>query len=524
MSKGRVKRMRVRDILGTGVVIAAFCLPGLLSADSGVLPPLKVAVIRGFGSAGMPKYGSAVPEELKLTADEVKARAERQWAEAKEIGYVPRLAEFKAGHSFGTFVGKFWNSDRWCLGLMPNGKRGVDLENVPGYFPKLSKMCVSNDRLVDEKVANWVKAGKPACLSCGENDGLLGYCRCEKCRALDADLPGERFIRHKSDRYVDFWNRVCEKARAIRPDVKVTVHLYSVLRHPPRKAKIRYPDNLMCSYVPSLQDADPCGDIRRWKAAGLKNFYTRPNWLCAYSPFPLGLSRKIYDLHRGLFALGSIGMDEDCVSGNPAIGLEICTLEHLCADPNVSFEKIEDWWYGRFGAARATVEAYNRQVVSRCDREWPKFLRWLQEMDIAFLDDGGIPRFVNRLHTVEELESDCAILDRFDASGLTGEAAWRFAALKDNARHAVLTKRMLISQNAADKAALAAFRKAHRLTLGLPWKRVYAGIEKDLWGGGPELQLRRPEWSHEAGAEWFEEGLRPGTPGRKDPPWLGLLR
>ena len=91
--------MRVRDILGTGVVIAAFCLPGLLSADSGVLPPLKVAVIRGFGSAGMPKYGSAVPEELKLTADEVKARAERQWAEAKEIGYVPRLAEFKAGHN-----------------------------------------------------------------------------------------------------------------------------------------------------------------------------------------------------------------------------------------------------------------------------------------------------------------------------------------------------------------------------------------------------------------------------------------
>ena len=453
----------------------------VLQAQVDTLPPLEIAEIRKLGSVGTPKYDKLVPEGLRLSKADLETVAARQRAEAEEIGYVPRITPFKAGHSFGGILDRYWKTDRTLFGLMPSGVRGVEMKGSPAWFRNLSKMCVSNERLVDEKIAEWVKAGKPECLRCGENDGLLGYCRCEKCRALDADLPGERFVHHKSDRYVDFWNRIAEKARALRPDVKVTVHLYSVLRHPPRKAKVKYPDNMMCSYVPSLHDADPVADIRAWKAAGLKNFFTRPNWLCTRSVLPMGLERRLYDVHRGLFAAGSKGMDEDPTPGNPAIGFEICMLEHLCADPNVPFEKIEDYWCGRFGAAKETVRDYYRTVRARCDREWPKYLKRLRDLDIEFLDDGHFCRTVHELHTVAELEADLAILERFDASRLTGEAARQFADLKTCARHYVITKKTLVSKSPADKAALTDFRIANRAALGTGWNLVYTKGEVDLW-------------------------------------------
>ena len=454
----------------------------LLASTGYALPPLEIAEIRKLGAVGQQKTDEHMPKGLVQPKEELEAIAARQRQEAKEIGYVPRVTPFKAGHSFGKFIKRYWDTDRSMFGLTPSGVRGVELEDAPVWIKNASKMCVSNERVVDEKIADWVKAGKPECLACGENDGLLGYCRCEKCRALDADLPGERFVHHKSDRYVDFWNRIAEKARALRPDVKVTVHLYSVLRHPPRKARIRYPDNMMCSYVPSLQDDDPIADIRAWKAAGLKNFFTRPNWLCTRSVLPMGLERRLYDLHRGLFAEGSKGMDEDPTPGNPAIGFEVCMLEHLCADPNVPFERIEDYWCGRFGAAKETVRDYYRHIRARCDREWPKLLKRLRDLDLEFLDDGHFGGSVPELHTVAELEEDLAILERFDASALSGEAARRFEELKTCARHYILTKRTLDSKSPADKRALNEFRVANRRSLGAPgWRLVYTKGEIDLW-------------------------------------------
>ena len=65
---------------------------------------------------------------------------------------------------------------------------------------------------------------------------------------------------HLTDRYLNFWNRITARARAIRPDVKVVTYIYSYYRHPPRRERIEYPDNMLFGLVPTMLD-----DYRAWK-------------------------------------------------------------------------------------------------------------------------------------------------------------------------------------------------------------------------------------------------------------------
>ena len=359
-----------------------------------------------------------------------------------------------------------------------------------GVFPQFvkycTKVCVSNEGAVDQRIDDWKKEGCPWLLIAGETDGLLGYCRCEKCRALDADLPGEPFLRNKTDRYLDFWNRIAAKARAIRPDVKVSVFLYAAQRHPPRRVRVEHPDNMLFSYVPTFHERDIAAEVAAWKRMGMKHFYLRPNYLCNYTVFPIAREKYLYDVHRIFRAAGGKGDYIGGSRGCAAMGMEFYAAVRMNVDPDIPFSEIEKGWYARYGAAADVVRRYHERVRARCDERWDRLLAWLEANDVDFIDDGHFSRCYHRLHEVADLEGDLALLESFDDSALSGEAKERFANLKLCAKHYIITRKTLQTRSEADKKALVAFRVAHRDALGTSWSDMWNKGELPLWNDSLE--------------------------------------
>ena len=460
-----------------------------------------------------------VPNELHFDKGQGKLYADEEMDEFTALGYEKRMP-YRAGHSFVAWI-KYRNLHKKrpeLFGMLPNGQRSLSYPGLASYVPNLSKVCVSNEAVIDEKIAEWERAKCPEILMSGENDGDMGYCRCSGCLKLDVPVEGEGFVVNKSDRYMTFWNRLAQRARKIRPDVKVCVHLYSATRRPPRKTRVAYPGNMIFSYVPTLHDDDPIADIQGWRKMGAKFFFNRPNFLCIRSAMPVGLEKYICDVHQKMRAIGSTGDCFDRSAGCKAHQFSDFAAVMLCVNPNATFEEIERKWCARFGAAAETVKAYYARVRERCDRRWPKLRKFLRDREIEFLDDSHFSRCVHKLHTVEELEADKAVLDRFDASVLDGVAKKRFLALKALAQQAVLVKRMFVDPSEENKNAVSEFRKANKDSLGYGWLRIYTKGEFWVWNETPR-KIFQENSAIKRYAERLEDSMKPGCAmlGEDDP-------
>ena len=474
------------------------------------LPPITLV------STGMrPTENSTVlPKGLWHTPAEVKAIVQKRVKEWAALGYTGSRATrpYHSGHYFSRWRKRSVYKDHpEYFGLTPYGTRGVEMEDgFPKFIRYCSKVCVSNEGVVDQRIADWEKDGCPWLLIAGETDGLLGYCRCEKCRALDADLPGEPFLSNKTDRYLNFWNRIAAKARALRPDVKVCVFLYSVLRHPPRREKVAYPDNMLFSYVPSYHDRDIAGEVAEWKRRGMKHFYMRPNFLCNYSVFPIGREKYLHDMHQIFRDAGGKGDQFDGGPGCAAMGFEFYTAVRMCADKNLAFETIAEEWYARFGAAAKVVRSYYERVRARCDKKWDELLTQLKERNIDFLDDGHFSRCYYRFHAIDDFEKDLALLNSFDASVLSGEAKERFENLKLCAQHYIITRKAFLTKSEADKKALVDYRVKHRDAIGLTWLAQWRKGEIALWDKTDERRAYM-DLGISCYVEEFEQGKKTKT-------------
>ena len=403
--------------------------------------PLRMAVVRDRGPK---RIGSNVPEDVRLTPAEMKDVFEKRRAEWSALGYVETYPKDWKKCDFSVDGPKMRAAHPELFGLTPSGKRVVSLEGWPKWFEGLTKWCVSNDALVDAIVEKWRKAGRPYLLRFYENDGLLGFCRCEKCRALDAD----HFLDHKTDRYLSLFNRVTAKAMAERPDVTVLTFFYSNYRFPPRREKVAFPDNQVCVLIPSLIDDVPA-QLDGWRKAGMKRFGTRPNYLCHYMPIPRGIEKRIYDELKMFREAGSIGAEWDASPGTAANAFDFYVAVRLAAHPDLSFEEVEDGWCERFGAAKETVRAYYRGIRARCDRSWKELIRYFNDNHLDFLDH-KTDRYLGNVSTLRE--------------------KWN-----------------LLSE--ADKAALHAMRVKNKLRLGDGTRKWYKVAEALLWDDSPRNRV-----------------------------------
>jgi len=457
------------------------------------VPPLLSTRMRGgdaFKSKNLDPDGSLkwekyVPTAMRKTIDDEK----RFIAETRE--WMLRMRhqtreQFSFGHAFEHWNKRFFRSHPEFLAMNEDGTRGISPSSR--RKAKHAKLCVSNNAVVDQIIADWEKNGKPKYFNICPTDAK-GFCRCKACCALDYPLtPDEPFNLHKTDRYVDFWNRIAEKAIALRPDVKLCTYIYESYRFPPRKLKIKYPDNMIFGMVPSQED-DNAQFIRDWKSAGLKHFMLRPNYLCYRSVIPRGYERFYHSNFMLNLKNGMLACDYD---GWPrsVMDFESYVIARTAADPKLPFEIMEREFLSQFGAAAPVMREYFTRVRERTEKGLYEVQKKPPLEREQVPDDSRLYNTVMAANCDKWFAEDLAIIDRAAKTpGLTDVELKRVELRRLICEHARRTHRFLLARDSMDKKS---FTKE---ALDLLDYRI--GIVKDLpdsWGRVFRSQPAEVKW------------------------------
>ena len=464
-----------------GIVIAPV---GKISFKEGetfsFIPPLKWGAVRGYhGESAFQSYVHAPGALRKSEADEKKfAEDVRTFLRRQRQGRVNRP---RYGHAFIQWPDRYWKKHSEYFGMDEKGKRTLPANKTR------AKLCLSNPAVIDQIIAEWVQNGKPETINICPNDGTPGFCRCPGCMKLDARKEGEDFYAHLTDRYLNFWNRFLKKAKELRPDVVAVTYVYSYYRHPPRREKIQYPDNLLCGLVPRLGE-DSKELFEAWQKAGMKNSFLRPNDLCYRSQIMRFMEKRIYDKFqstRRAFKLH--GADYDAGAWVPALDLESYTAVRMIAFPEESFEKIVADYCSGFGAAAGAVRKFYdtmRPCGERMYNEW--YNKNLQKI----LDDSQVKTSAADFY-LKALEKALKELQQFPESSLSEAEKKRFRRLKLTAEHSLLVSLFMQEgelkvkgrKNRLEEAAktLWDFRHGSGKALPICWGRAFSMEELRFW-------------------------------------------
>ena len=393
---------------------------------------------------------------------------------------------FQYGHSFTRWKDRFVKTHPEFLNLHIDPKTGA---RERGYVhgregSDRTKLCVSNEAVVDQVVADWVAEGAPRFLSICENDSG-NWCECDNCRALDVVRPGEAPYSFLTDRYVNFWNRVAKKARAVRPDVMLTTYIYSAYRYPPRRERVEYGENMLFGFVCGPTE-DAMGMIRAWEAAGMKRFFFRPNYLHTLSCIPRGYEKFFFDQFHEMLDHGMFGVDYDANDFRYVSAIEFYVLARAFADPKAGFETIMDDYASAYGAAADDVKAYYAAIreVGEAQRE-RRMKALAAESEMDEIRRKAFPRDIEDGRSEEELRAKKDILSRSlarhaAAGDLAADERARLENLVLQAEHAILTFRFMsgidtlpVEELRARGEALLAFRLEHRTDLPDIYSHVF---------------------------------------------------
>ena len=267
-------------------------------------------------------------------------------------------AFFAYGHAFTDWKARFLKMHPEYLNLHVDPKTGKEERGWTWIDePKFVKLCVSNEDVVDQIVADWVAAGKPEYVNVCENDANSCWCECGNCRALDVVREGDGDLEMLSDRYVSFWNRIAKKVLAIRPDAKLVTYLYSNYRTPARRERFAFGDAMVCGFVCD-ETEDAMKLVNGWKAVGMKHFFFRPNYLHTITCIHRGLERFFFDQFHEMLDAGMIGVDYDANDNRPTTSLEFYVCARAFSDPKATFDDIMRDYCTAYGKAADEVRAY----------------------------------------------------------------------------------------------------------------------------------------------------------------------
>ena len=407
-------------------------------------PPLRSGMMRGGKVEKGAKDGNAhlAPNALRRTEAQIVQAAEdvRRWKLRQKM-WIREPMPF--GHAFTGWNDKYRETHPEYLALQKNGERGT--ADKGSRAARFMKLCLANEDVVDAIVSEYVKAGKPKCYNICPNDGY-GFCRCEKCKALDCpQTEDERELKFSksvnlTDRYVNFWNRIARKIVAIRPDAMLDTYAYSCYRDPPRRERVEYPDNMCFGMVPSQED-DNLAQIRAWKAKGMKHFKLRPNYLCYRGWIPRGYERFFLENFKMNYREGMIGTDYDGSPRGEVTAFECYAIARAHQDPEISFEQVEREFLSQYGKAAPKMKEYFDRVRERNEKALYAKQRMKAGDKESALDDSMLFGTVVAANPAEELEKDEAILKAaLDTPGLSDAERRRVRAMAVLPRHALLTR------------------------------------------------------------------------------------
>ena len=420
------------------------------------------------------------------------------------------------GHAFTDYVKRgFLVTHPEYFAMRADGKRlppnagklddAADITRLMANQSAIFSMCVSSTSLVQQVVADWVKAGKREYVNICENDSSgRSACVCPACQALDCPPPPEErrewWRNWYADRYTHFGNEVLKAVRRIRPDAKACFYAYNATEQPPRR--LRGTDGLIVGLVPTLFTFDLVKKyVDGWTEAGFKDFFWRPNRHGYYQfpVLPVGCEKHFFRIFQYVQSKNPIGYDYDC-------GRKAGVLEYFrdyliykgMQDPSKSFEYWEDRYFAAFGAAKEDVRAYFRYWR---EEVWEKRL----EPNILTIPKhpSGDPDFQFTKGLLLELgkwysEEDFTKAKRFLDSaarrkGLSDGDRGRIAELQLAHEHGLLFFRAVANKCEKNAAALYEFRRAHHDRFELIyWAENYYG-PGDLTGCREYLFAHHPE-------------------------------
>ena len=415
-------------------------------------PPLEVSNIAEYTarpySLLRPRLVEYTPVALRVSDDRARTFG-HEWSQwMRRLRHQTRT-HVTSGHAFTDWNRRFAETRPELLALDEKGRRGY-----PGEHEKDSdrarwiKLCVSNPAVVDQIITDWCAGGTNRYLNICPNDAY-GFCRCENCRAWDADKPGEDFNAHKTDRYVRFWNRVAEKACAIRPDVTIVTYLYSSYRFPPRRERLQRPENFLFSTVPESRD-DSEQLLGAWRKLGMKRYFVRPNYLCYCAAPVRGMERFFYEDFKRNLAGGMMGVSEDNTP-RPQEQFEFYTFGRLIAEPDLSFETIEAEFLSQYGSAAPEMKEYFTRVRLRAEAGRLKAKEakpYKQSVDTKILDDSQYYGAAYSAHTDADYAGDLDVVGRALAhADLSEMERWRVNRVRAMIENARLTRKFIYARD-----------------------------------------------------------------------------
>ena len=380
------------------------------------------------------------------------------------------------GHSFTQYWKRFGKTHPEYFAMRADGVRApvgakADADNAAafrGAREHAVAMCVSNDALADQVIADWRKAGCPLYINLCENDAFgKDSCHCRKCTALDVvptqKTQGENW---HADRYVHFANRVLARARKFRPDVKASQYAYNAAEQAPAREK---PDaDLVIGIVPTdFTMAGIEAYVGSWKKAGMNHFFYRPNRHFYYDlpQLPVGYEKHFFELWQYLYRSGAIGFDYDSPAERGIFqyfGNYI--LLKAMQDPSKPFEYWEKHYMEAFGAAENDIRGYYRYWR---EQVWEKRLAPHQK-EIA--EQGKWSKFARGLrwnlgkyYRESDFIEAGKYLDAALSRNLTAEERARIEKLKLANEHARLYFNAVAKKTDADSLKLLDFYEKHKM-------------------------------------------------------------
>lgn len=279
------------------------------------------------------------------------------WSAHHQLG---GRSELKFGHAFTSWWEKYREVHPDYFAVPPPGAKPVS--------PKATKLCTSKPAVVERIISEWKAAGMPDSWNVSPNDGL-GFCSCERCRALDEGGPytaeqawnGEANL---TGRHVVFYNTLLRQMRTANPGVTLCSLAYSSYRNPPTTLKLE--KGLALDFVHSYTARD---QWRGWSTAGA-GLALRPNWLHSGAIAPYLPLRSVGDFMRFARSNDMLQFRFDSLHGYWATqGPNYYLIARLGSRPDLTVDDVIAEYASAFGNAAPAIRRwldYWEQYSRRC--------------------------------------------------------------------------------------------------------------------------------------------------------------
>ena len=459
-------------------------------------PELRLRCQRALFAKAPPKATEAKLNDFQMSSKDYAHLKASVWAWRKRLrmgGHnVPAY-----GHAFTAWWKRYGKTHPKYFALNASGKRApVAKDGKASENPTAStaqsirniKLCVSNPAVSAQIVKNWLakKNKKNYINACLNDSPPRGFCRCPKCRALDATRPKEKFWEHLTDRYVSFGNMIVKDAAKYDPSARVVIYAYNETEYPPRRTKLD--KNLTLGLVPTQFDLASIRKLfRGWKKMGAREIFFRPNQHHYYftGTIPTGFEKHFYKVLQTAYKNNSIGFDYDALTNNWLVnGMADYILAKSMSDPAKSFDYWENHYLDAFGAAKPEVKKYyqywrNNIWEKRIEDNLPKIVK--QGKYFNFIR--GLMWNLGKYYKESDFDKTDAYLKNALKCNLSPEETARVKKLQMTNHHARLVFKAVTTPPPAKfehSLKLLNFRRQHKNLSNVIWANVF-NSEK-YWG------------------------------------------